>query len=263
MTVAKSGSQAESIETSANKERQRKSSYDPEERTSREGDTLQLIHDLIGKNEEFFAEPQNRLDFIASQGADGFFRIAQYVNARLRTEKPHQLRRKAEKEGGSLPLRHTPSREDKSEAFNSGYRAIEEYLQDSADSVEKKIGTVAMAVEALVLWVHPFNDGNGRTSRFLAKIIEDGVSDKESLINETVSVIDRNMSYNRGGVETKEGLLWVANNEDIFGAEEPEDMRIRAETLPSDVEGMYISIKQVLEDDNLRGSISHRRNALK
>lgn len=223
-----------------------------EERMLREGDTRQLVHDIIGKHEEFFADPINRLDFIQSHDGGSFFKIAQYVNARLRSEKPHELRHREDEQGGFLPGLHVPSSEDKPEAFKRGYEAIQEYIDISSDAIEKKIEGAAMATEALIVWVHPFNDGNGRTSRFLAKLVEGGAVDMDSLVAETASASNRGRKY-RDKVATKEGSQEFIDNPNILlDDDEVEQYVESAKNSPSDIEGMYISIKRLLENDSVR-----------
>lgn len=230
--------------------RQRLSSSNEQERLQREADTRQLVDDIVGRNGEFFAVPENRLEFMRTQEADSFYRLAQHANARLRGEKPGVLRRDPDEKGAFLPMLHTPSHEDKIPAFYKGYQAIQEYITDSSDPVEKKIASVAMATEALVIWTHPFNDGNGRTSRFLAKLIEEGATDIDSLIEQTVSGNKRGTVYDHVLV-TKEGALATANNEDIMLDDDERDaMRLQAESLPSDIDAMYLNVRQLLHDES-------------
>lgn len=233
-------------------ERQRKSSTDVVERELRERETYQLIHDLIGRHQEFFANSENRLDFLKGTDAAGFYRIAQHINAKLRGERPYELRKCDNEKGAFLPMLHTPSHEDKPVAFQRGYEAIQEYLRDSSDSLEKKLEGVAMASEALIIWVHPFNDGNGRTSRFLGKFIESGASNIDELVAETASSRERG-TYYRCKLATKEGLIADANNEDLMlDDDERDEMREKAQSLPNDIDGMYLSVKRLFESDALR-----------
>lgn len=228
-------------------------SRDAQELETRTNGVSQLVHEIIGRNQEFFAEPQSRLDFIEGQSADDFLRLAQYVNAKLRGEKPYQLRHDDNERGGFLSTLHTPSHEDKPAAFKNGYEVIRDYLETSPDPTEKKIEGVAMAVEALVIWVHPFNDGNGRTSRFMAKLIEDGAADIDELVEESAVKGVRNRYYKRDSYTTREGVLAKANDEDMmFEDDERDEMRERAEHLPSDVIGIGLSIKNLLENDEVR-----------
>lgn len=232
--------------------RQKRTSSNEVELQTRTAETEQLIHDVIGRNEAFFAEPENRLNFIASQSGEDMLRIATYVNAKLRGETPHQLRQDPNEIGASLPLLHTPSTQDKPAAFVNGYTAIQEYIQTSDDSIETKIEGVAMATEALIIWVHPFNDANGRTSRFFAKLIEDGASDIDQLVGETTDGRRRNRYYREMGV-TRESMLKSADNTELmFDDDQREAMRVKAETLPSDIEMMKARVQSLLENDHIR-----------
>lgn len=238
--------------TSSIENRQHQSGHNEQECILRGNDTRRLVQELIGRRAEFFADPANRLEFIQSQDADGFLRMVKYINAKLRSEKPHQLRQREDEKGGFLPMLHTPSREDKPDAFKRGYEAIQEYVSTSSDSIEKKIEGVAMAMEALVIWVHPYNDGNGRTGRFLGKLVEEGAVDVDSLVEETVSGGNRRRVY-KDKFATKEGHLSDADNKEImYDDNEREEIREKARSLPTDIEGMYLSVKQLLEDDAVR-----------
>jgi hypothetical protein len=61
--------------TASIENRQRLSSNNEQERAQREADTRQLADYIVGRNGEFFAEPENRLEFMRSLGADDFYRI--------------------------------------------------------------------------------------------------------------------------------------------------------------------------------------------
>lgn len=238
-------------------DRQTLSSSDAGELDTRIGDARKLVEGVIGRHEEFFAVPENRLEFIASQSPESFLKMVGWLNAKLRGEKWREVRDRQE-EGGALPLLHTPSPEDKPEAFKKGYHAIQEYVRTSAHSTEQKIEGVAMAAEALVIWVHPFNDGNGRTSRFIGKLIEDGATDIDDLIAETVAGNARNKVY-RTMHPTREGALESANNPDLMLDDDERDrLREEARTLPSNVDGIAMSITQLLESDEIRQITTQR-----
>lgn len=232
-------------------DRQRKSSSDSNELELRVADTRKLIDGVIGRHKEFFADADNRLDFLASQSPEDFRKMAGWINAKLRGEKWKEVRDRGE-QGAFLPLLHTPAHGDKDEAFQKGYEMIQEYIRTSSDTTEQKIEGVAMAAEALVIWVHPFKDGNGRTSRFLGKLIEDGATDTNDLILETVSRLTRFKTY-KALYESKESRLADANDTDLLlDDEEREQMRESAGELPSDVEGIAMSIKLLLENYDVR-----------
>lgn len=121
-----------------------------------------------------------------------------------------------------------------------------------------------MAAEALIVWVHPFNDGNGRTSRFFAKMIEDGPDDYEGLLAHTVSnngQAGRRRFY-RPAQDSRVGRETGINNFDIIHSWDLEDdpekaaaMKARAleyaRSLPGIVDATAISVEKLLEDEKL------------
>jgi hypothetical protein len=230
--------------TASLENRQDLSGDDEQEKIQREADTRQLVNDIVGRSGEFFALPENRLEFMQSQDADGFYRMAQHVNARLRGERPSMLRRDANEKGAFLMALHTPSHEDKISAFIKSYQLIQDYIANAPVPTDKKITNVAMAVEALVIWVHPFGDGNGRTGRFLGKLIEEGATDVDGLVEETALRSKRNRVY-KPTFLTKEGIQERMNNKDLFDEYDPELI----EKLPNDIDGMYFNIRHLLKDE--------------
>lgn len=228
-----------------------------EEHLTRVDNVNYLMNGIIGRHFENFEDPQDRIDFMRQQSAKNFFRLSQHINARLRGETPHKLRRSPEERlGGRLPMLHTPAPKDKLGAFSSGFNAIQEYIGETDDSIEKQIEGVAMASEALIIWVHPFGDGNGRVSRFVGKFLEEGAIDPDSLIEETVSEGARSMVYGHQKLASRESRLAIANDSEM-AMDEPgrEEMRKDAAALPSDVDAMYLSVKRLLEEDSVRNNV--------
>lgn len=247
-----------------NTDRQHKTSTDPQELELREDETRGLIHDIVGRHTEFFADPENRIDFLVHQEPGDFLKIAQYVNAKLRGEKPHQLRNDENEGNGVLPAMHTPHKTVKPEAFQRGFAEVQRYLEESDDDTEKKIQGAAMAVEALTIWVHPFNDGNGRTSRFLAKMIESGATNIDDLIDQTSSKQNRESLY-KERYASRESLVATANDDDIMlDDEERDEIREKAEKTSSDVHAIPLSIRRLLNDEDVRmRALSHRKDLKK
>lgn len=230
-------------------ERQRKSSIDPGELLIRQEDAARVVDSLIGEHAEYFNDPVVRINFIKDQGAEGMLKIAKHINARLRGETPRILRNNPEEVGGYLPMLHTPHADVKTAAFMRGFDAIGEYMENTDDDAKAQVQKVSLAVEALIVWVHPFNDGNGRTSRFLGEIIENGAADKDRLIDAAADKRNRPPTYLRKKLETRESALAVANDDYIMlDDDEREQIRLEAGKLPDDVEGMYRSVKRLIRE---------------
>lgn len=230
-----------------------------EQNALRSRDVRSLIDGVIGRYSEFFAEPANRLDFIEHQSAEEFFKLAQFVNSKVRGERFHDVRQNPDEAvGGSLPLLHTPSATDKPMALEAGFDAIKEYIDSSNDDAKEKVKAVAMAAEALIIWVHPFNDGNGRTSRFVGNLIEEGGSDPDELARQTVSSGARGTIY-RVKYKSKEQVLEDMSDQDLLlSDQEREDRMQDIDMLPNDIEATYWSVRNLLEDTTLQREITNK-----
>lgn len=215
-------------------------------------DSAQLVEDFnLHEDAEFFKDPSTRIDFLKSLTYDKFQDIAQHVNARVRGYEPRE-RKTVTETGGYLPMLRTPAADEKSEAFRNGFEVIQEYLTESNDSPDEKAKGVGMAVEALVVWVHPFNDGNGRTSRFLGKFIEDGTTDTDQLIAETSSRNERMRMYSE--YARVDDTTDLDNGDILLDDDEIEEIRKAQEALPI-AEGIALSVKGLLEDKVLQQRI--------
>lgn len=220
-----------------------------DEQITRNHNASQLIEELgLNQDAEFFSDPSNRLEFISSLSYDDFFDVLTHVNARMRSQEPrHGLNLKDQ--GSSLLMLKTPDPEDKPVALKGGFEVIQKYLVSTDDTVEEKIQSVGMAVEALIIWVHPFNDGNGRTSRFMGKFIEDGSVDSEQLANE---ITDRNQRLRMypAWLRVDSTTDW-RDTELLLDDDEREAIRLEQERLPI-IEGIPLSIERFLEDKSLQ-----------
>lgn len=242
--------------------RQRTSSNDPEELLLRKQEADSVILGLLGNRREFFADPEKRLEFLRDQDADSVMGIAKYVNARLRGRKARELRNDVDEQGSQLMLLHTPSAQDKHEAFRRGYEAIKEYLGSTEESTEEQLRKTALATEALIIWTHAFNDGNGRTSRFIGKFIESGTSDIDGLIEETSSNLNRGNVFDTKRT-SKEGMISEADNTEIMlDDDEREELRVLANDKPNDIEAMYLSVKDLLESQELQDRATRYRRKI-
>jgi hypothetical protein len=225
--------------------------FDPQnDESNREG----WVEEFIGKvgfMGDKLNPPESRLEYFLDK--NNSFRWVIAANAGSRGKDLGELWSdlRSGKEGhGMLPALHTPAARDKLACFNSGVEAIQEYVNSSRESTEEKLDAIAMAYEALIIWTHIFNDGNGRTSRFIGKLIEDGLGDVDGLVVETISGDNRQTVYSPT-VETRGGVLEDLNNSELWVSNEDE-LRANLDSFPNDIEGMKLNIKAILEDKELR-----------
>lgn len=235
--------------------------FDPQnDESNRKG----WVEDFIGKvgfMGDKLNPPESRLEYFLDK--NNSFRWVIAANAGSRGKDLGELWSdlRSGKEGhGMLPALHTPAARDKLACFNSGVEAIQEYVNSSRESTEEKLDAIAMAYEALIIWTHIFNDGNGRTSRFIGKLIEDGLGDVDGLVAETISGDNRQTVY-FPTVETREGVLEDLNNSELSVPNEDE-LRDNLDSFPNDIEGMKLNIKAILEDEELRRAYRRKQREM-
>ncbi|MFX5412231.1 Fic family protein, partial [Acinetobacter baumannii] len=84
-----------------------------------------------------------------------------------------------------------------------------------------------------IVWVHPFNDGNGRTSRFIGNLIEEGGSEPDELARQTASSGARGTIYKVKYVSREQTLKDVDSQDLMLSDEEREELRQGIDTLPN------------------------------
>ena len=146
----------------------------------------------------------------------------------------------------------TPKADEKQEAMRRGFETIQRYLGESSDTDDQKVRGAGMATEALLIWVHPFNDGNGRTSRFLGKFIEDGTIDTEQLITETADGNERMRMYPE--YLRVDDVTDLSNQDILLDDDEIEQIKIAQEKLPI-TEGIALSLEMLLKDKSLQDRV--------
>lgn len=213
----------------------------------------QLVQDFgLETDAEFFSDPSHRVEFLTSLDGAEFFDLAQHINARMRGFEPRDRQTHGEK-GGVLPMLPTPTGDEKAQAFQEGFSAIKTYLETSDDSPEEKVKGAGMATEALVIWVHPFNDGNGRTSRFLGKFIEDGTTDTEALVASAASNDVRKRVYDETLRVDKANVM---GGDDVFMSDESAQA-LESTKMPV-AEGIAKSITLLLEDKSRQSYVEEK-----
>lgn len=216
-----------------------------------------LLHDFgLRDEQEYFADTANRREFLSTLTTNDFLRLAEHVNARMRGHEPYNKETTGER-GASLPMIATPAAREKREALVKGFEEIKSYIALSEEDDSTTLRSVGMATEALLIWVHPFDDGNGRTSRFFGKFIEDGTSDIEALISETVDNNDRQRSYetslrvDKGN--TMKGMDLMLTDAEL---KELQDTEMHVP------DGIALSIKRLLYDKQMQQSVIEYQTSL-
>ncbi|TAH31711.1 Fic family protein [Candidatus Saccharibacteria bacterium] len=186
-----------------------------------------------------------------------FLDLARHINARMRHMYP-SLHENENDEGASLPLLGTPPPAEKEESFLAGAEVIHDYLIGSDDGVEEKLKAAGMAAEALIIWVHPFNDGNGRTSRFVGKFIEDGAdADGDGLAQETADGKYRQRVYTENmRIDTWNTMYTLIESGDLL-IDEDEIAEIEKTQMPFK-DGIAQSIRNLLNNKQLQDQILER-----
>lgn len=222
--------------------------------TERQADAQLLIEDFISfRDIEQYSDPEKRLRFLKSISPEAFLDLARHVNARMRHMDP-SLQPNAHEGGATLPLLGTPPPSEKKESFLTGAQTIRNYLSTSQDTTEEKLRGAGMAAEALIIWVHPFDDGNGRASRFIGKFIEDGTENVDELATETVDGGYRQRVYS-GSIRIDEWntVSHLIESDDLV-LDEDEIEELKKTAMPFS-EGIAKSLQRLLEDKALQERI--------
>lgn len=151
----------------------------------------------------------------------------------------------------------TPPSNEKKESFLAGAEVIHDYLVHSEDTTEEKLRGAGMAAEALIIWVHPFNDGNGRTSRFVGKFIEDGTESVEGLAAETADGKYRQRAYPAGlRVDGWNTVSHLIESDDIL-LDDNEIEELKKTQMPYS-EGIAKSLQLLLERKDVQERIANK-----
>lgn len=214
--------------------------------------TVQLIDDLksserLGKT---LYDSEMMLDFLSNSDVADVLSLLVTINAGLRGVERKKLVENMNNggEGSWLLSLHTPaSSQDKHDYMVAGIEEIGRYIDSSGEDVDQKKEAVSMAYEALIVWTHMFNDGNGRTSRFMAELIKNGLNDEEHLVSEAVSGVDR-ITY-RHTIATKEYIKWLQSSNDIL-LEKSDERDPNA--YMSDIEAIKLEMQKILQNPDYR-----------
>ena len=155
------------------------------ELASREQAAKTLTKEVFPDNEsnELFSDPSKRVEFMESLEWESFRDLLTHVNARVREIEPRDHTHDGEQ--SILRMATVADSRDKTRILHQCFDLMTEYIQTSDDEPEEKLSRLSLAVGSAIIHVHPFADGNGRTSRFMQSFLMHGTSDIEALEDHT------------------------------------------------------------------------------
>ena len=221
--------------------------FDPQNDESNRKGWVEEFIGKVGFMGDKLNPPESRLEYFLDK--NNSFRLVIAANAGRRGKDLGELLSDIQsgKEGhGMLLALHTPATGDKLECFNSGVEAIRKWANSPEKTTEEKLQGIAEAYEALIIWTHIFNDGNGRTGRFIRQIIKSGLNNIGELEEEAISNKTRRPAH-RPYFRTRQAVEEDLNNSELCVPNEDE-LSANLDSFPDDIEGMKLNIAHLLDN---------------
>ncbi|HEY5667861.1 MAG TPA: Fic family protein, partial [Candidatus Saccharimonadales bacterium] len=167
------------------------------------------------KSNEALADAITRRDYFESLSEDDFIDMTQRVASLVRTGDSNQLQHY---DGTTVTLmaHEVPDQREKEQLLRETWRTAQVLLHDRRLSDEDALEYAALTVAGGVLFVHPFVDGNGRTSRTLSYVIARGAESEDELRK----MIEEN--YGGGAWHVAPNSQLALPNRRQFGGDQPE-----------------------------------------
>jgi len=156
------------------------------------------IESLQGnKAEDVLADEEERRQFVLNLSPDQYLEILTGVNGILRNKDKEEWAADGEKVammGSHGVVWDFPEHEDKKELLGQSLLAAKQMIQEG-----RSMEDVALLLSVTVGATHLFNDGNGRLSRFVLLVVNNGYSkEKNSLYQKILSSHEFSNSTNGG-----------------------------------------------------------------
>ncbi len=141
----------------------------PEQRLETAEHTVNFL-DKIG-SAEVLADPESRKDFILELSTDDFSNWLVRINGMARGVVPGE--REIDGQNVHTALMEPPEAEDKEPLLVATLEAAKSILTNTGD-VEEALARTSLLFSGAINYIHPFADGNGRTSRVLGFLTFEG-----------------------------------------------------------------------------------------
>lgn len=184
-------------------------------------DTAENIEPFHGqKLETIFSDEEHRREFLKNLSTEEFTQLLEGLNGILRDKKKEDWKMDGQDVGvgGNIftGLEYiSPRQEDKPELLDKLLSSVKKMNEEGKD-----LKDIALAVSATINAIHPFLDGNGRTSRFIYSILTAGFNKEQikKILSKSATFDGTEINIDPGLVKTKiddmvEADLDIANPE--------------------------------------------------
>jgi hypothetical protein len=155
--------------------------------------------ELLGIKEQL-REPQERRKMFAAMTDEQFTKMVGYVNSITRGEKIEYDYKDGKLSSGT----YTPALEDKAHLMDLAFESVREIASNSELDDKTALREAGLTFAGAMNYIHPKEDGNGRTGRVLHYLVEFGTERGDEAFNEEMyAVIGKLPIYDK---ESKLGL---------------------------------------------------------